>query len=361
MAMSPGASVNSAPNTTFSQAEVSNLNADDVINNLENLDTITEEILNVVTPEQGNQEVLQSHTNSMLNVTDRFYKRINAKFNIFSSAQSLFGSQAFIKPEHVIRRLLRFPEDTDLLSSAWLPDEILFKANLVTLLRLTFDGETSNRKWDTATTLDAQFPGFSTRTLVYPDAFRNLVGESKICEDTWVTAIDIRTQAYILGLEDGAIEGPLLETPEVVFLANSGDPSIDLGNGTYMRPFDVALTSQGDAEFQQLYLDRLLEIKGILQHHSDRESAVKALKEEFPWGSMCFTLIQWTQARYIELRQMIQSRGGVERIVESLQSEVDALEASTDPRLRESQNGTPRTQPVRYVAIIHLGHCRSMY
>ncbi|KAF2151382.1 hypothetical protein K461DRAFT_295437 [Myriangium duriaei CBS 260.36] len=323
--------------TSFSQEEIRGLDTESILGGLQELDRAAEVILNYVAPQGVDLDVLQSNSKQLFSDQSVFRRRLIPKLNSFNAGKESFGQQTFINPEHILRFLLDLPRETELLSTNWRPDEILYKANLVTMLQMMYLTKDSDKFVEVTETLYSQFPGFALSGLTTPEGYRGLAGESALVDETAAVANEIRTHLLIHSLANNVSNESIDRTLANLFLADSDEEGFDIPDDRAvirLRPFDLAIPPEYTGIFYSQIHGRYRELKNILdQSNNDIPTVVEALRNNFSWDDCCVFVLDWARLRLAELRHIMADRGGVENVVAALEQEVHEVESRTDPQL----------------------------
>ncbi|PNS18539.1 hypothetical protein CAC42_5078 [Sphaceloma murrayae] len=339
--------------STYSQDEVARLDTYAILGSLPLLDRVTGKILDEAAPQDATTALLNSNVGLLMDQDSSFSKRILGLVRAFVPMKKTFGNSTFINPEHILRRLLGLDGAETLLSRTWRPDDVLYKANLVVILHLLFQSQDPGAIFHTLSSVDGQFPSVLLSALSPETMSVGGVGESKLVDSTRSFAIALRTQAFIFTISQGIYDGPMIDTLARTFLQE--------GTGSFPDELDVSdirkwgngsiLDANDQHDFYTDVRNHVLDLKSLLDSCLDNEErALSLLRQHYSWKSFCETALSYVQQRHIELRELIEKRGGVDVIAESLQKEVERGENEVegpDINIDAHTNAAPPTVPAR--------------
>ncbi|KAF4552304.1 Hypothetical protein D9617_10g072850 [Elsinoe fawcettii] len=335
--------------TTFSQEEVADLDPDAILGSLPDLDSMAEGILNTAAPEQAGFEALKENALRLNDNASSSRKYLLGRVRTFGRMQGDFGRQTFIDPEHILRALLDLEAHSELPNTPYRPDDVLYKANLVSFLQIIFDSRTPEKVFETMNSLDSQFPMALLAALRSETEYQGLVGESQLVDATRSLALEIRIQFFIHALIQGEIDEPLETTLARVFLFELDDDTYGIPaelNVDSIRPFNDAMHANDAHSFYTSVIEHIDGLRRLMDScHDNVELAITRLREENSWEDFCTRVLSWVQLRHQELDRMIDERGGVESIVDQLRKEVESVQNQNDPALDPAIGGPGSSRP----------------
>ncbi|KAF2226566.1 hypothetical protein BDZ85DRAFT_51537 [Elsinoe ampelina] len=330
--------------TTFSQEEVENLDLDAVLGSLPDLDSMADAILATAAPPDASLEDLMQQVQRLNDENSAARKYLLGRVRTFSRMQGDFGKQTFINPEHVLRALLDLAPGSVLENAAWRPDDVLYKANLVSFLQIIFESRTTDKIIQTMTTMDSQGINDLLASLKSESNFMGLLGESQLVDATCSLALEIRIQLFIHTIMQGFYDEPLEKTLARIFLydLDNGEPGFpDEISISDIRTWDNAVDAGNSQDFYESVVKHVNGLRMLIAScHDDLDLALSTLREENSWDAFCGRALSWVQMRHQELNRMIDERGGTESIAEQLRREVESVQNQNDPALDPAIGGT---------------------
>ena len=361
--VSTGLSVTNTARTTLSQddaAEVRELDRDMVIDSFATLLPRADDVLNFV----FSQMKLDSDMNFFDIVNSREYKILGKRVQDYIGQRGHFSSHHYIRPDLVLRALLKVGANAKFLSEPWRPDDIVFRANLAGLIGHISQCNDIVQQAEVLQALDSDFPRHFMVSLENSEDASGQVGECLLKEETHLLALHLRTQLAVNFLALDADEEHR-ETAEAriaqVFLREGyehADQLPDKMDVTMLRGFDVV--GAGDLpSFQEHVIERIKDLKAAFDESEDYVSAIEHLQENYAWPEFRLRLLDWVELRSKELSANIINRGGASNLAESTERIVSRLTrkmAKIDPRVAQIHgdriNRTPRASGISGAASI---------
>lgn len=311
--------------TTHSQEDIQSMDAELILDSLEDLNNATDRILGLVAPSSASQDTLSNNAAELLKVRSTLKTRLNAHMAAFQGYKANFAQQQFIDAEHVLRFLLQLPPQADLRSSIWRPDDILYKANLINVLILLLQ-ELAEQDWiDLLSSIDMQVPGLALSSMLEWKSFSGLVGQSREITAALDFALEVRTQMLIGALKVADDTQDPLEFLHLAYLASEDqNPAIfsDNGEDLLLRRWNPPMFGNDNSDLWAVVADRYETIRGLIEESEDVDGLLVALETEYPKAEFISKLLRWTQKRGDELCTLIAERGGLSTIVRTLAEEV---------------------------------------
>jgi len=194
--VSTGLSVTNTARTTLSQddaAEVRELDSDMVIDSFATLLPRADDVLNFV----YKQMKLDSNMNFFDIVDSREYKILGKRVQDYTGHRGHFSSHHYIRPDLVLRALLKVGANAKLLSEPWRPDDIVFRANLAGLIGHISQCNDIVQQAEVLQALDSDFPRHFMISLENSEDASGQVGECLLKEETHLLALHLRTQLAV--------------------------------------------------------------------------------------------------------------------------------------------------------------------
>lgn len=319
----PSASIRSDSNTSL-QSDLDGLDREEIIDNLADLHNESLALLSLL--DHSSEEDLERVLHETTQIGSRSQKRLHARAKKLSTSREPFGGSDFINPPLIVRKLAGSIDLHRINYGRWRPDAILYLANLAQQMVAALSNAPEARE--------------NFLIYLYNNFPNPFVGQSEFSFGTQLDfetrelAIDVMTQFFIHKLDSNDPE----HFPSPQALAEQ------------IFQDDEALTRHyQDQDSQDELLLRLDEIKQCCTIGDDLPPPIDQLKELFPWPIFVLQTAEWTIARVEELQQTINKQGGVQNIVDLLNSgdyETDVKEASaTDPGEGLETNDAGRTRP----------------
>ncbi|KAH9206273.1 hypothetical protein DL95DRAFT_469794 [Leptodontidium sp. 2 PMI_412] len=250
-------------------------------------------------------------------------KHLHLHEQIFMVAKAHYGSDIYIRPSFVLRKLLGTanPEEGN-----FRPDPVIYAANLATLVTEFLVLQRGEAK--TKSTLQGV-------CYIFPESFTGKLdevvqaGQSDLVDEVFDLALDFYTQSAMvcLALMD---EGDEL-TPDQVLASIFYDqydesdpraPFAEMTDGGVLK--NILRSGQPYSEVQvEMIQERLALINSTFRNSDEAREArdlvdFDQLNEMFPWLTFITHLVQWTRSRFTEITQTISKQGGIDEITKSL-------------------------------------------
>ncbi|KAF1999667.1 hypothetical protein P154DRAFT_523204 [Amniculicola lignicola CBS 123094] len=363
---SPGA-VSEMSGTTaissFSMVEAEALEARYILRHLPKLYDATREFLEHLAP--PNNRMKDDHHNilemqkpdSVFNKDFRDYdEELNLQLRHFRSEH-----HQYIRPRAVRRALLGPDRDPN----SKLPgiDLILYLANLLIFAKQMMGSDRDEKDiYDALRELDYLFPALFTPAVVAGKTKNPDPGASRLLEETWNLALELRIQMFVLVIQRGpdrSQQDPDSVLTDVFFSKNSSEGE----DSVVLQGWDIP--GLQSSELPQDCRDRIVEQMNDIRstflmdsHSLDRGDTVdvELLGSRFPWSALVIQLLDWVRKRSKELQSAIEDGGGARAITENLREVLqnpDALQAQPrskreSPRKSRRSFGSDRRSSRRY-------------
>ena len=355
--VSAGLSVTNTAHTTFSQddaAEVRELDRDMIIDGFATLLPTADNVLNFV----FDQKSRDGDMNCFDTANSREYKVLGKRVQDYHSQRSHFSSHHYIRPDLVLRALLKISAGAKLLSESWRPDDIVFRANLAGLVGHITQCTGIVQEAEILQALDSDFPRHFMLSLENAEDVSGQVGECLMKEETHILALELRTQlAVTLLILNGLEAQPEAAEAKIaqVFLGEGYENADELPDPihvTMLRSFDV-IGADDLPSFQEHVIERIKDLKAAFDDSATYVEAVTYLQANYAWPEFRSALLDWIELRSKELSLNIIKRGGASTIAESTDRIVSRLTrkmVKVDPRVAEihgdRMNRTPRASGI---------------
>lgn len=328
--------------TTFSQGELESLDPELIIATMEELDINADKLLKVLVPAEATPEDIQKNLDELYTPDSRLTKLFKKRANIWSETQDdTFGSQTYIRPDIILRRLFDVESVHELPQSHWRPDAIFYEANLATfvseLCRMTADV----RKLEILISLDGAFPSPFMSGMGEPE----IIGSSALIDETFELALELRTQLAIKYMADRAPQNHEEATQYICSLFI--DPPDDAEEHSY-DTLGIELNPRGwegladpTEDISRTLVQR---VEGLLTPFIEGKDPVAALREvemAFPWYRFQTMLLYWAQMRTQEINNEIAHQGGSPAVIDALKRELDRRLHHPDAAQEDIPNGSP--------------------
>lgn len=357
--LSGGLSAATTTRTTFSQddaAEMRELDPEMVIDGFPFLLPRADHVLNLVFKELNGDL-------SFIDADDaRGHKFLLKRLQDYNSQKSDFTSQHYIRPDIVLRAVLKLRANQQIAPDPWRPDDIIFKANLAGLISHISQCGNTVKQAEVLQALDSDFPRRFMLSLEVPQAASGHIGESVLDEETCLLALHLRTQLAVKALALNAVD-PDPEAPQAiiaqVFLggdyahANVLPDELDV---LMLRSFDL-ISDGAHPVFREHVVERIKDLKAAFDEYEDADEAIYHLQEKYAWSEFRLHLVEWVKLRSEEISASIIKRGGGSNLEESADKIIARLSrkmAKIDPSmariLGDRINRTPRASGLSGVA-----------
>lgn len=304
------------------QSDLDKLDHEEIILNLADLHTESTALLSLF--DRPNDEELEKFIDETLRKGSRPQKTLSMRAKKLSTSLEPFGSSEFIDPPLIVRKLAGNVELHRINYGRWRPDAILYLANLAHQMVAAVNDSPDDRE----NLLSYLYNNF-------PNPFvgqREFSFGTQLVDETRDLTIDMMTQLFIQKLDSDGMKH--FSSPQ------------ELAHHIF-RDTTVMYRHFQDKDSQELLLQRLNDLENCCAIDNDLLPPLDRLKRDYPWPSFVLRTAVWTLARAEELKETIRRQGGVENIVDLLNSgdyEVDVKRGPTihlDGSLKISDAGGP--------------------
>ncbi|KAK3066069.1 hypothetical protein LTR53_017720, partial [Teratosphaeriaceae sp. CCFEE 6253] len=323
--------------TSFSKEELADLDVDVMLDVLPDLLRAAEQMAAFLVPADPDTRPVVWKEIRMHG--SRHSKAYGTRLKALELHKDSFGSQGYIQPSIVNRKLLDVQSVAEVYEGPWRPDDLIYKINLAQMLRtvlvlghdadeMTPDGYNALELLDTHFAAAIAGPEFDT------EALRLLLA--------------VQTQLAILRLS-WFRDSPDYEPIEII---NETFYARDAATGdlVYKDAAAMHLDDLPDPTRRAWYktIAKLVE-QGLQAPFHDGlplGAAQTQLRRRCPWSQLVERVVAYDAHRRAQLDQHIAGAGGVERIVEGMEREVrrvqDVRSADRKRRSLGTVSGTPR-------------------
>ncbi|KAI9757374.1 MAG: hypothetical protein M4579_003488 [Chaenotheca gracillima] len=332
---------------------------DDVTQALPELSLAADKLINFLCSGLSSSDVVaaakQLHESG--SKSSKQFKRLHGHFGHFRQQcgkQDYIDWPELVKPMYSVRSLLEVPSRNSR------PDIILQKANLATFASLIVAPSChSENIYRTLQIVDQKFPALFASGFSNEDLNASLSGTSNLLDETLALALEIRTQMVIscYFAEPGNNVEEILKR---FFLDHEKPPSsrrasfAQLLDHDHLKGWPLETLDDGRLELPSSFTEKIVkrarQILSFVQKDvsADRTTTrttfdIDGLEKSFPWLEFLAKLIDWTQLRFGEINNQIDSRGGVETIKGLLEKDIEVN--WSESREKEDKNPIPRTMP----------------
>ena len=304
--------------TSRSALELSVLDSEDMMDELEELSRYSDKVLSLLIPTERSEATVTALIAELQTKGTRANKKFARLSDAFSRQRDVYGSASYISHQAVLRTLLGKKRVSIEETGQWRPDAILQKANLAALATTMLA-----RSWEEGEThfleeLEQAFPESFVTVLAASESLQ--AGRSRLTKMTVDLAIDVRTY-YAIELLSRDVH------------QESFDCSVTLERVFYQDAYNlrgwgvVGLRSEDlPSEIQEAISGRLKDISAVFQSSPNKSSAaVELLRTTFPWIKLAQRLTDWMSYRLQELENQIMANGGFNEIFKALKKETKQM------------------------------------
>ena len=306
--------------TSRSAQDIAELNPDDMIDALTDLSNASDRILSTFLPDGADDRHISIVRREMQDPKSRTAKSVQRLGPHFERQIDPFSFDQYINPSVVARVLSGAHRVADLGNGHWRPDTVMQKANFTKLLTmlLSFENLSKDVQEFSFRKLERDFPTqFSQELLELGQEYGASVGNSVLLEETFETAVELRTQFLIMLLTNSADESspdPDELMKEVFYDHQSSLKgwNIDGLRGGHLSGQRQKVVMGRIREIRQTFLDDTESLRA--GHYFDPEE----LYQKFPWSSFVERMMSWSRLRLREIDIRIDEQGGTEGIMQGL-------------------------------------------
>lgn len=231
-------------------------------------------------------------------------------------------------------------------------DLILYLTNLLIFAKqMIYSDRDDKTMWDVLRQLDNTFPAQFMRSLD-PNAQPSGKGESRLFRETFLLALELRTQLAILVLQKltDSLDFDPDETVSEIFFRSESSQAVD---GSSIRGWNTAALGGDEAPLPQELQDQVAARLNEIRHFflTDEDSLqrgelveLERLREKFPWEATILRLLAWVRLRRKELLDAIEDLGGAVAIARDIKK----LHEEPQPVIEQANGPTiPQESPQR--------------
>lgn len=325
--------------TDLAHHEAAELDRDNMITFLPELDEASTRFLSLSISTMSNKESALQSLRDVKRDGSSLAKQFGVRERTLSALLETYGSLDFnfIRNEVALRALLG-AHPTEFSTAAWRPDDVLYKANLACFAKMLLSYEAdSTEMWDKLRALDGSFPlDFLTSFLQNEqEPPRLAVGRSRLFEDTFQLALDLRTHLALLWLTRHQHDDDFNPTHIIAQVFCDLDDDRDFTQAYYnsvLRDGPVrgwGIRGLGDEEqdlmpeFREEILERIQIVLGFVQKGAQARRTgtlidLEGLSAKFAWVDLCVGVFGWIEQRSQEITDQVYARGGVDKMVSGL-------------------------------------------
>lgn len=322
--------------TDLAHHEAAELDRDNMITFLPELDEASTRFLSLAISTMSNTESVLQSLKDVKRDGSSLAKQFGVRERTLSALLETYGSFdfSFIRSEVALRALLAAPP-TEVSTATWRPDDVLYKANLASFAKMVLSHEAdSTEMWDQLRALDGSFPldflsSFSQNEQE-PSALA--VGSSRLLDDTFQLALDLRTHLALLWLTRHQQDDDFNPTHIIAKVFCDLDDDRDITQAYYnsvLRDGPVrgwGISGLGDEEqdlmpeFREDILERIRVVLGFVQKGAQARRTgtlidIEGLIAKFTWVDLCVEVFRWIEQRLQEIKTQVHARGGVDNMV----------------------------------------------
>jgi hypothetical protein len=237
----------------------------------------------------------------------------------FLSYKETFASQFYIDVSTALRALTKVPLNRKIKSGPWLPEDILYKANVSLMTLRLLPSEGTNAECE---------HGLEELDLLFPVPFLSSIGGeddpkpgiSALYNESFELALEVRTQYLILqlGKESGKPSfNPTHILGKIFYEGVTAD-------GVRLKGWDIFLDAGGNRlpkEFEDAVERRISDLKSCFSNKLKKLVDLDRLDELFPYSAFVTKLAAWARSRADELDSDLRKRGGVDEVIRALRVE----------------------------------------
>jgi hypothetical protein len=322
--------------TSHSQGEIGSLDPM-VAEMLPDLWNDSYRIMNLLAPADAHEEQVESIVKELKVSGSRLAKSLRQSERRFALTREYYGNEPYIKTTLIFQRFLGTPNPAEVSSR---PDAIIHTANLATLVKdfLVMEKESQSSQ-SILGGLDSYFPQ------VFVAKFEDniVAGNSRLLEESFELALDIRTQLTIIAL--GFQKEQESWDPEQILLDSFYDAPPQRSRSPISgfedtvkngRPRDLmgAGSTLDDRQTAEV-LQRVKDIRSTFRHNNDAIELgdlvdFERLEELFPWVKFLTDLVHWSRMRLDEISEGIKQQGGVLNITKSFIEAIQINDSQVD-------------------------------
>ncbi|KAL9629841.1 MAG: hypothetical protein Q9164_006700 [Protoblastenia rupestris] len=314
-------------------------------------------IIHSLAPTVVNEEAVTTIVNGLQKPGSSLARSLWNREQQFNSSYALFTQSDYIVTSLVLRAA--FNANADVYGpNIWRPDGVFQKANLARLAcQIVPRAERSSVAQCDLMHIDQSFPGPYIESFAVPSTAlqRARPGQSRLKEQTFAIALELRTQLAIARLEfDAGTSQGQSYSPEDILRLHFLAQQTDGDNLGCAKPWAIAFGRKGVRLTQSMSQAVSKRVSDIRAHCSDDgQPDFEALENEYPWATFKLQLIRWIRARSDEIEQGISINKGIDELASRWADEVlrrankpsDMLFMAAEPEAIRCLNQRKRVSP----------------
>ena len=329
--------------TSRSAQELLSLNAEDMLDTLQDLSDASDKLLRLVLPPNTSESEMNVIRSEIKNPESRLSKNFRRLCTSFQVHRDSYGNTFYIHSAAVLRTILGVKRVANIAYGPWRPDPLLQKANLCSLLMTILMAPEKAESDRAIEELEPVFPVSFLHSFVSSELVSTYAGSSALKRDTLMLGLELRTQYAILQLTRNATQ--LNFDPDTILFQVFYQTEERL-NGWDLAGMGAEALS---LEFEDTIKHRLALIRqSFLEEPQASRTGqlvdVNRLKTEFAWEKFVNELTAWSSARLDELQRQINFVGdGAGDIKLALEKEVENVHMKS--LADNGATGVDRTSP----------------
>lgn len=336
--------------SSFSMVEAEFLDPKYIMKHLRKLCDSAEEFLDFLVPADGNidddirsiREIQKPDSDFTEEYRD-FDIELNVHLKHYKSEE-----QNYIHVRAIHRALFRSNGEAVAARSGL--DLILYLANLVVFTKQMIHSDRGEKFiWDALRQLDNTFPSHFMHSLVHEEQSPS-AGQSKLVDETYDLALDLRTQLAILVLKRSydntkANSDDIIE--EVFFRSDFSQEE----GGPPLRGWDVSVVDGEEAALpphvHDLIIKRIHQIQeyfyvGDEALEESNNALLEDLENDFPWVATVMRILHWARLRHKELQAVMHNVGGAVAILHNVKGGIEIQSVVEQVGVPSVVRDTPR-------------------
>lgn len=337
--------------TAFSQYELRTLDADLIMDNLEQLGEQAHRLLRLLVPEEAPEDHIKDNIEQLYDPASKLSRRLASSFrNLASLQDENFGNQRYIRHDHVLRALFEIDHVNMIAEGPWRPDAIIYEANLANLVtQLSQIAPNNEEIFEVLATLDNNFPRPFMSS--FPDQGEpQTAGSSLLFDETYYLALDLRTQLAIMDMvtkEPTTREEVTDNICRIFMHSDISDQQVDvLGVELYPRLWDglPVLEDSINSSINKRVEDLRMPFDAVDQGTKTAYAARREIQQSFPWVGFQAKMLNWAQLRLGEIEAELNRSGGITATVSALMHEIERRKSDHDTPLESGEKDNEHLQ-----------------
>ena len=302
--------------TSLSNQALSESSPEEMLDALPDLADAASKLLNFLVPEEVTRESVADIVAQVVAKGSRANKNLARLASMLRAQRDIYGGDSYINCQATMKAFFGTREFSNNSTGLWRPDALLQKANLATLASITYAQFSHGPDDHMLEELEQVFPirflqGFATSGIT--------VGNSLLLGETFLVAIEVRTQYAIGALARNALQRNFDFDDILHQVFYKSRKSLEGWASMGIRSEDLT------NEAQKAILLRLEDLRQAFTDSAvDPAEGIDRLKATYPWSSCSYLLIEWLSQRLNEIEVQIDSRGGANGIHQALSKELQS-------------------------------------